>query len=179
MNKLRKQIEEAFGRVVYTYTAYFKMRDKNLFINKFIKIIQIVLTSLSASGFLALIITNKIALGWIAAITSFVSLFINIYVKDFKLLEDAEVYKKAADELWLVREKYISLLVDIEYLSEKEIMNRRDLLQIEVDSLNKRYPGTSPYGYRKAQKALKSQEEQHFSEKELDLLLPKELRKSK
>lgn len=176
MNKLKNQIQEEYGKLTYTYTAYHKMADKNIFLNSLIKIIQISLTAISSTGFLATIISQIVALSWIGGAAAVLSLFLNIYTKDFKLLDDAKIYKNAADELWLLRQKYISLLIDFDDLNIEEIRNARDNLQFETDTINKKYPGTTRYGYKKAQKALKKQEEQYFSEEELDKLLPKELR---
>lgn len=176
MGKLKNQIKEEYGRVTYTYTAYHKMSDRNIKLNSSIKIIQIILTAVSATGFLATIITDRILLSWIGGGAVVLSLFLNIYTKDFRLLDEAQTYRNAANELWLIRQKYISLLCDFDSLTDSEIRKIRDALQENVDDINKKYPGTSSYGYKKAKKALEKQEEQFFSDEELSQMLPKELR---
>lgn len=176
MEKIINQIREEYGKLTYTYTAYFKMHDRNITISKWIKITQIALTAVSATGFLATVITNIIALSWAGGVTAVLSLFINIYTKDFRLLDDAKTYKDAADELWLIRQEYISLLTECTSMKIDDVIARRDALQLKTDSVNKRYPGTNSYGYKKARKALKENDEQFFSDAELDKMLPEELR---
>lgn len=77
----------------------------------------------------------------------------------------------------MVREDYISLLTDFNVLSEIEIINKRDDLQKRIFEIYKVSPKTDSKSYSKAQKALKSEEEQFFSFDELDKMLPSHLRR--
>ena len=178
-SKLRKQLVDAHGKIAYTYTAHHKIEDRIIFWDKFIRITQIVLTAISTGGFLGTVITSKVVLCWIGGIAAALSLALNLYSKDFKLQSDARVHKDAADELWDVREAYVSLLTDMEALPVETIMEKRDSLQTAVSNINKKYPGTDHRGYLAAQKALKQDEEQTFNEGEAEKLLPPSLRNEK
>lgn len=174
--RLEKQLIEAHGKVEYTYTAHHKIENRVMLYDKAIRIAQIVLTAISTGGFSATLITKQTALSWIGGVAAALSLALNLYSKDFKLQSDARTHKDAADELWDIREDYVSLITDIDALTLDEIRNRRDALKNAVSKINKKYPGTDRRGYRKAQKALKKEEEQTFNEGEAEMLLPTHLR---
>lgn len=136
------------------------------------------MTAVSTVGFLATIITNQVLLSWLGGTTAALSLGLNLYTKDFNLQEDIQKHKDAADDLWDVREKYISLLTDLDILDEDNIREQRDILQDTVSKINRKYPGTDGKSYAAAQNALQNEEEQTFQEGEVDELLPDGLRDS-
>jgi hypothetical protein len=74
----------------------------------------------------------------------------------------------------------LSLLTDIkaETVSIENIIVRRDRLQSELHSIYQGASRSISGAYDKAGKALKSNEELTFSDEEIDMFLPKELRKS-
>lgn len=84
----------------------------------------------------------------------------------------------AADELWLIREKYISLMTDFDILKNEDIISIRDTLLQKTYEIYKKTPKTNSKSYRKAQEALKNEEEQFFTNEELNQMLPSHLRKS-
>lgn len=174
--KLNSQIRDAYGKVVYTYTAHHKMVDRIRKNKKSIDISQITLTALSTVGFLATVITDEVVLSWIGGITAAVSLGLNLYTKDNNLQEDIRMHESAANELWVVREKYVSLLTDFVVLPDEEISIRRDAIQEMVAEINNKYPGTDKKSYEETQKALKDNDEQTFSKGEIEKLLPQGLR---
>lgn len=177
--KLRSQIKDAYGRVLYTYTAHHKFASRLIKQKNAIKVTQIALTAISTVGFFATIITNQVLLSWLGGIAAALSLGLNLYTKDFNLQEDIQKHKDAADELWDVRESYVSLLTDFEILNKDEIRRQRDKLQSAVSKVNRQYPGTDDKSYNEAQNALKNNEEQTFNEGEVDELLPTKLRSEK
>ena len=176
--KLKSQIKEAYGKVVYTYTAHHKFAARLIKQKNAIKVAQIVLTAISTVGFLATVITNQVLLSWLGGITAAISLGLNLYTKDFNLQEDIQKHKDAADDLWDVRETYISLLTDFDILNEDNIREQREKLQDAVSKINRKYPGTDGKSYAEAQNALQNEEEQTFREGEIDELLPDRLRDS-
>lgn len=173
--KLKSQIKEAYGKVVYTYTAHHKFAARLIKQKNAIKVTQIVLTAISTVGFLATVITNQILLSWLGGITAALSLVLNLYTKDFDLQEDIQKHKDAADDLWDVRETYISLLTDFDTLNEDNIREQREKLQDAVSKINRKYPGTDGKSYAEAQNALQNEEEQTFRVGEVDELLPSRL----
>ena len=173
------QIKETYGRVVYTYTAHWKMVDALAEKNRRIKHAQIWLSAISTGGFIGSIITNETALTCIGGIFSTVLLALNLYFKDFNLNADITKHSAAANALWSIREAYVSLLTDFPNMTNDEICARRDELQAMTADVYKTVPKTDSKSYTAAQNALKKEEEQFFGENELDMMLPPHLRSNK
>ncbi len=176
---LKIQIKEAYGRVVYTYTAHWKMVDALTTKNRRIKYVQIMLSAISTGGFIGSIITNETALTCIGGIFSTLLLALNLYFKDFNLNADITKHSAAANALWSIREAYVSLLTDFPNMTNAEICARRDELQSMTAEVYKAAPKTDSKSYSVAQKSLKIEEEQFFSESELDMMFPPHLRSNK
>lgn len=169
--KLETQIREAYGRVLYTMTAHEKQAKRLRTIDNFIKIIQIILSALTTGSFLTSVLYNEQLASIIGAILSFLLLVFNLYTKNFTLIEDAKEHEKAGNLLWKVREEYVSLLTDFEKLSEENIIIIREKLHERVYEIYSSTPRTNSRSYKKAQIALKDEDEQSFSEEELDHIL--------
>lgn len=175
--KLESQIREAFGRVTYTQTCHEKINKRLNLYDSRIKIAQIVLSSITTGSFLVTIITNEKIATIIGAIFSVMLLILNAYVKDFNLCDIAQKHREAADLLWKIREEYVSLLIDFELLEVDDIMEKRTELQDRTADVYKNSPRTDAKSYKEAQKALKTDEEQTFSEHEIDVMLPNSIRR--
>jgi hypothetical protein len=175
-DNLLMQLMEAHGRVVYSYTAHWKSVDAISQKNKVIKYIQIILSALTAGGFISSIITNEMALTYVSGVCSAILLGITLYYKDFDLSLAITRHSSAANSLWMIREDYISLLSDFPNLSNDEICVRRNTLQKRTAEVYETAPKTDPKSYAATQKALKCEEEQFFSTEELYQLLPVHLR---
>ncbi len=174
--KLKSQLVDAHGKIVYTYTAHHKMVDRFEWHIKCIKFTQIVLTAISSIGFIATVFWERLGLCWIGGIPAAISLGLNLYTKDFNLQENIQQHINAANALWDVREAYVSLITDFDILTLDEIRRKRDELQNEVSCINKKYPGTDIKSFKKARKALQ-EEEQTFKNGEAELFLHSEIRK--
>src|SRR5690606_2902130 len=91
----------------------------------------------------------------------------------------AQKHRQAAASLWLIRERYLSLLVDIA-MRDKPIQaleEERDRLLVDLHAVYSGAPGTMFEAYRRAQIALQQMEDMTFSDAEIDAFLPKELKK--
>lgn len=170
------QIRDSFGKVVYTYTTHIEMVNSLLKSETWIKNIQIVLTAFSTLGFLGNIITDKTCLNWIASCTAFISLCINFYLRDKHFDGLILSHKKTINDLWDVREDYLSLLTDFCKLDDIEKRKRRDDLKARVRSIYGNAPETDSSAYKKARDDLKNKEYQFFTPEEIDQMLPEELR---
>ncbi len=148
---LKNQITDSAGNVQYTFIAHWNIVNRLKKQYKNIKCVQIVLTALSTGGFLASILAGIAKLNWIGGLTSAVALCINLYMLNFNLPDEIKRHTDAANELWEVREKYKSLLVDFDAIDESEVRNRRDSLMMVVSRINKEYPGTDEKSFTKAQ----------------------------
>lgn len=176
--KLESQIREAYGRVTYTQTCHDKIIGRLLKTNDRIKLWQIILSAITTSGFIVAIFSKDKIASILGAIVSLILLILNSYVKNFNLIEIAQEHKVASDCLWRIREEYVSLLTDFEILGPELIMKKRDELQERTAEVYANSPRTDGKSYREAQKALKNNEEQTFSEHEIDIMLPNSIRRS-
>jgi len=176
---LEGQLRQNYGRIVYSHKTHEKCADIQLARLGRIKFWQIVLSGLSAAGFVGAILGAGPVTGVIGAGVSATLLALNAYTKDYDLGELAQKHRQAAHELWLVREEYLSLLSDIALGtgSLESLQARRDALILRAHSAYGGAPSTSSKAYEKARTALKQHEEMTFSDSEIDAFLPAELKR--
>lgn len=177
---LEGQLRECYGRVVYTHKAHEKCADLLLKCHKRIKLWQIILSALVTGGILSTISEDwRVAATAISAALSTALLALNSYTKDYDLGEIAQKHRRAAADIWLIREKYLSLLSDLrgDSVSLDEARKTRDRLLAELYGAYLGAPSTNDKAYKKAQEALTKLKDMTFSDEEVDAFLPRELRR--
>lgn len=174
--KLRKQIKESYGRVEYSYTVHLKNADYLRTKSNNIKFAQIILSGVSSGGLLGLLFSDSIILKSTSAVISTILFCINLYFKNYDFNKEIEDHIKSSNELWKVRERYVSLLTDFEKLSDADIRCIRDKLTNDTSEVYKNAPKTNKKSYKKAKKALKNEEEQYFAPGEIDHMSPEQIR---
>ena len=177
---IEAQIRECFGRVVYTHKTQEKCADIILARHKRIKLSLIIISAVVTTSLLVILFGDQDWALMIGVILSTVLFGLNTYTKDYDLGEISQKHTNAANELWDIRETYLSLLTDIRtnQLSINQINNRRDELQKRLFNIYSGSPRTNYKAYQYATKALKDNEELTFSNKEINAFLPKELHKT-
>lgn len=175
--KLDGQIREQFGKLVYSYTCHWEEIRILKCCNNWIKWGEIILTAISATGIISFLTLDKNYLAIIGAVCSAISLALTLFSKEANLEEKIIRHQYIADDLWLIRERYISLLTDLEQISEEEICKQRDKLVIDSAVIYKAALPTSSRAYAKAQEQLKNNEYQFFTKEELNKMMPNHLRK--
>lgn len=175
--KLYNQIEEAYGKVVYSYTTQVIHAARLYKKYTALKWLQLILSAVSAGGFIGTLITNQILLTWVGGVCSTFLLILTAYFKDTDLSAIHKLHLETSNKLWLLRELYLSLLTDFSTLSREKIVVRRDELQERTAEIYASAPLTDNKSYSLAQKALKDNESQFFSREELDQMLPETLRR--
>lgn len=178
---LEAQIRECYGRVVYSHKTQEKCADIVFTLHKRLKLLQIIISGVVTTSLLIRIFGNNEAALYVSAILSTALFALNAYTKDYDLGEIAQKHTNAANELWDIRETYLSLLTDIKggNISVGQITNKREELQNRLLNVYSGSPRTNSKAYMAASKALQKNEELTFSDKEIDAFLPKELRKTK
>lgn len=178
---LEGQLRECFGRVVYSHKTHEKQADLLVTRLSRIKLGHIILSAIIAGSFLVRLFGLGEIGSIIGAVVSAVLLGLTLYSKDSNLAELAQKHKHAASELWLIREKYQSLITDLAVGGKRleVIQAGRDKLMVDLNSVYFNAPPTSSKAYAKAQKALKQNEEMTFSDEEIDDLLPDDLKRGK
>ena len=180
MDSLEAQIRECFGRVVYSHKTQEKCADITFNLHKKLKLFQIIVSGIVTTSLLLKIFgSNEYAL-FVSAILSTILFGLNTYTKDYDLGEIAQKHTNAANDLWDIRETYLSLLTDIKCktLSVGQIVNKRDDLQNRLLNVYSGSPRTNSKAYKLASIALKKNEELTFNDQEIDIFLPKKLRKT-
>lgn len=181
---LEGQLRECYGRVVYTHKTHEKRADALIKKNSCIKWGQIILSAIIAGGVITMLFEfcpeyKKLA-EVIVAIISTILLVLNSYTKDYDLGAIAQKHRQVAAEIWLIREKYLTLLTALHMKQQSldEICLQRDKLLEDLHSIYSGAPSTNFKAYKKAQDALKNMEDMTFSDEEIDKFLPKELRRT-
>ncbi len=178
---IESQIREIYGRVIYTHKTHEKCADVLKSRSDCLKFAEIFMSAASTTSILVVVFGDGEVFQFLAALFSTMLLGLTLYSKDFNLLAIAEKHKNAALNILEIREKLLSLLVDIR-IGNKEI----ELLQQTRDELNEQLvqtyrgaPKTINKAYQIASKALKENEEFTFSDEEIDKFLPECLKRTK
>jgi len=180
MKILESQIRECFGRVVYSHKTQEKCADIVLTLHKRLKLFLIIISAFVTTSLLIKLFGDQEWALMVGVILSTILFGLNTYMKDYDLGEIAQKHTNAANELWDIRETYLSLLTDIkvDQLSINQIISQRDELQKRLFNIYSGSPRTNFKAYKEASQALKVNEELTFSDKEIDAFLPKELRRT-
>jgi hypothetical protein len=167
--------------VVYSHKTHEKCADILLGRHSFIKVGQIVLSALTTAGFVSTFFEETSAWGKaIGFVLSVGLLMLNAYTKDYDLGELAQKHRQAGNDIWLIRERYLSLLTDLRArLKPLDVLHaERDALMAELNGVYGGSPSTTYAAYRKAQTALQKRQDMTFSDAEIDAFLPGELKRT-
>lgn len=177
---IESQLRECYGRVVFSHKTHEKCADILLTRLSKIKVWQIALSAVTATGFVFAIFGAGTAAAVVGAVVATALLALNAYTKDYDLGELAQKHRQAGAELWLIREKYLSLLTDLRTgnIPIQTLQDKRDELLESLHAVYSGAPSTTPKAYKEAQEALQCREDMTFSNKEIDSFLPEELRKT-
>ena len=179
INVLEGQLRECYGRGVYSHKTHEKCADILLERQGKIKLAQIIISAIVTGGIVLTFFEEGKVGAAINTVLSAGLLALNAYTKDYDLGEIAQKHRQAGAELWIVREKYLSLLTDIRAgdVSLESIRVRRDALLDELHAVYVGAPSTNFKAYSRAQESLKKLEDMTFSDEEIDAFLPKELKR--
>ena len=178
---LEGQLRECYGRVVYSHKTHEKCSDILLARLSHIKMGQIILSALTSAGFVSALFGDSKLGALVGLFISIALLVLNAYTKNYDLGELSQKHKQAANDLWLIRESYLSLLVDIAMREKplESLQEKRDELTKQLHTIYTGAPSTNFKAYKRAQIALQKLEDLTFSDKEIDDFLPKELKRGK
>lgn len=179
-NLLESQIREIYGRVIYTHKTHEKCADVLKTRSDCLKFAEIFLSAATTTSILIVVFGEEKVFQFIAALCSTILLGITLYSKDFNLLAIAEKHKQAALNILEIREKLLSLLVDIKIGNKeiKQFQQTRDVLNEQLVNTYRGAPKTINKAYQIASKALQQNEEFTFSDAEIDKFLPGSLRRN-
>ncbi len=176
---LEGQLRECYGRVVYSHKAHEKNADILLTRLSRIKLWQIILSAATTCGLIATVFGAGQIGALVGVLVSTSLLALNAYTKNHDLGELAQKHRQIGANLWVIREKYLSLLTDLRMGEEsiERLRVERDNLLEELHTVYSGAPSTTSQVYKTAQEALKRLEDMTFSDEEIDAFLPKELKR--
>ena len=176
---LEAQLRECFGRVVYSHKTHEKCADILQSRLARIKLWQLILSAVTAGGIIAVVFGAGTAAAWVGVVVSTTLLALNAYTKDYDLGELSQKHRQAGTDLWIIREKYLSLITELRMGIKpvETLILERDKLLEELHGVYSGAPSTTYKAYRKAQEALQRLEDMTFSDAEIDAFLPTELKK--
>jgi SMODS and SLOG-associating 2TM effector domain family 4 len=177
---LEGQLRECYGRVVYSHKTHEKCADILLSLLSKIKLSQIILSAIITGGFISAFFGAGDVGALLGVVISTFLLVLNAYTKNWDLGELAQKHKQAANDIWLIREKYLSLLTNLAMGDTPldAIRDERDKLLSELHAVYVGSPSTTYKAYKKAQQALQRDQDMTFTDQEIDAFLPGELRRS-
>lgn len=170
--KLYMQIVETYGRILYTYQSYIEMSNFLKKMNDIIKLLRIILSTLMTGSFLTLLFANYKYIIQMGTILSIVLLAINLYYKESNFQEKINIYNCASNDLWLIKEEYISLLIDFEHYNTLQIQNMRNELTHKLDAIYRKYLKTSNFCFKIARFRIRKKEIHTFAYKEFAQIMP-------
>lgn len=179
--QLLAQIREIYGRIAYTHKTHEKQADICFDLDRRQRRVKVVLTAVSSGAFLASLVGLLLEKEWAALATSFIAVLVtasSLNDKTFKHGEEMQQHRDTAAKLWSLRESYLSLIVDLKTSAStvSEGRMRRDDLQKMAGKVLANAPRTTGKAYLRAQDGLKNKEDLTFTDREIDLLLPEQLR---
>lgn len=168
---LENEVKRSFANVCWSHKIQIKEAECLKVQGLIMDITLITLSALiSILGCVNIMVPH---LGWsiISLILSAVLTGLTIFSKSFKFEERRQSHKQSADSLWLVREKYVSLIVDIhnQVSPIEELMHRREALLELTAELYAKAPQTGRDAYENAKKAIDAGEAV-FEEGEIERL---------
>lgn len=176
---IESQLRECYARVVWTHKTQEKCADIVLKIHKRVKLFEIILSATTTTSLLVSVFGESKIGTMVATVLSTALFALTTYTKDYDLGEIAQKHTNCANKLWNVRESYLSVLTDIKAnnIDMEKIQQKRDELQGELSNIYTGSPRTNSKAYIQASAALQKNEEFTFSDDEIDMFLPKNLRK--
>lgn len=170
----------SYSSVVWSHKIQEKQSDIYANIFKVLEIANIVTASLTSAGVITLIFTDPLWMKVASAITSFITVSITALFNSFDLRKLTAAHKATANQLIAIRDQYKILLAQIRLhnASFENLLVRYKELVDETDHIYLNAPSTTNWAVRRASKALKIKKDNTFPDEEIDLFLPKSLRRN-
>lgn len=159
-----KLIKDRRYRILYAYKSHEKAADRAEKMEKWRKHCSVLLTAIGVTTFLTSLVGAIFSAEVSSLVTSFIAVLSTIaaLASDiFHFKEDSRAHTIAAIKLRAIYQQYENLIADMEseQISLQDSICRRDAIAKEETELILRLPRTSRSDYRKADKALVSDEQ--------------------
>jgi hypothetical protein len=179
MEIIESEIRQIFASIVWNHKIHEKDSDINSFWYNLLEFIKILSSTATTSGLLSCLFVDNFKLKIATTICSAICLFITNFYKIYNFKELKDSHKASAMEFFELRNETISILSDIKLAHitlDEAILKRNEILN-KYHDICKKSLNTSDNAVQKASKSLKTQQDNTFSDNEIDSYLPIELRK--
>ena len=176
---LEDNVRHSYMSVVWSHKIQEKQADILTKHYKRLEIIRVSCGALTSAGLISLIFMDQFAIKIVSTIISFISTLISMLFRSFDTQKSITNHKNAANELLGIRNRLQLLLVDIKVgnKDKPELMKIYTNLVEQLDNIYRTAPNTTDKAVKLAGIALKVNRDNEFSDEEIDLNLPKSLRK--
>lgn len=177
-NAVLAEIRQTFGRVAVTHKTHEKEAERKVRQNLALTWTNLTVITLTLGATLAVPLTEGLAAEIVSICSATVAFGFACVQLSFQPQRSAEEHRTCAKEFLGIRDQYLALIADQsdEAISLDELRAKRQMLSVRLNELFAHAPQTSASSYKKAEKALGSSESLTFSDKEIDRMLPRELR---
>ncbi len=176
---LEGTVRNTYASVVWSHKIQEKQADIYSAQYNRMEIAKIISASLTSVGIVSLIFTDQFWLKLLSAFISFVSVFVSSFFKSFDLQSMISNHKNAANKLLSVRNDLCVLLLKIRLKGNTvpELLEQYENIESRLNDIYKEVPSTTDKAVKRARKALEINEDNTFSDLEIDEYLPTELRR--
>lgn len=179
-NILEDNVRHTYMSVVWSHKIQEKQADIYSSQYKLLETVRLFLSALTSVGLITLLFSNQTIIKITSAIVSFGLTFLNAFFKSFDMQSQINSHKSTANKLLSIRDQLKLLLLNIG-VKNKSIDSLVEQYEALIKKLNEIYldaPQTTDTAVDKARTALNVDEDNNFTDEEIDLNLPKSLRRS-
>jgi len=169
-------IKQKHGNVVYSLKTHEKARERKENYLLWIKWINILLVGSILVVLILQLLFKTDLLNYVGIALAVVEFIFIIIQLNFDLQKDIYEHIKTSNQLWLMREKYLNLLIDIKNGLDKAIViKKRDELDEQLSEIYKNAIKTSNKDYKEASKVLNNDEKLKLDDEKYKNFLPESL----
>jgi hypothetical protein len=177
---LEDLVRESYATIVWTHKVHEKQADICLSKYRSLETIRVIVSSIASAGVISLLFVDEFWIKLISALLSSVTVIISALFKSFNSQELSATHKKAAVTMLRLRDNYKHLLLCIR-IADKSYEELDEIflsLEKEKHCIYKDLPMTSNNAVILAEKALKINKDNSFSDEEINAYLPESLHKN-
>ncbi len=176
---LEDSIRNTYASVVWSHKIQEKQADIYSQRYKVLKVIEVITVSFVSLGIVSTIFADPLWLKLLATLISFASVFVTVYLMSFDLPTLISNHKSCANSLLKIRNDLQALLLMIKLKNGtiNELLEQYKNLNDEINKIYSTAPSTTDKAVKMANKALKIQQDNTYSDIEIDQYLPEGLKK--
>lgn len=176
---LEDNVRHSYMSVVWSHKIQEKQADILTNYYKRLETVRVICAVIISGSLISLIFKDQFKVKLITTFISFISAVISMLFKSFDIQKSITNHKNTANELLAIRNQFQLLLVGIKMKNKdkSELMKIYNNLIVQLDDIYRTAPNTTDKAVKRAENALKVKKDNEFLDEEIDLNLPKSLRR--